>query len=135
MASLRWRLLAGTLAWVALTLAGTGWGLTALFRDHITQQWQAQLTMQLDELSGAIDWVDGQLEVGAMPEARFAQPLSGWYWQIDTRGASPAPGGRGAFALALGRNPGPARRSGPRRPPAAPERRPWPCPARAGAHA
>jgi len=89
MASLRWRLLAGTLAWVALTLAGTGWGLTALFRDHITQQWQAQLTMQLDELSGAIDWVDGQLEVGAMPEARFAQPLSGWYWQIDTRGASP----------------------------------------------
>ena len=92
MGSLRWRLLAGTLAWVALTLAGAGWGLSALFRDHVTQQWQAQLAMQLDELSGAIDWVDGRLKVGAMPEARFAQPLSGWYWQIDERGRAPRAG-------------------------------------------
>ena len=87
--SLRWRLLAGTLVWVGLTLAAAGWGLAALFRDHVTQQWQTQLMMQLDELSGAVDWVDGRLQVGAMPEARFARPLSGWYWQIDRLGPAP----------------------------------------------
>ncbi len=87
--SLRRRLLAGTLAWVALTLAVAGWGLTALFRDHITQQWQAQLVMQLDQLSGALDWGQGGLQVGAMSEARFAQPLSGWYWQVDRLGDAP----------------------------------------------
>lgn len=90
--SLRWRLLAGTLVWVALTLAGTAWGLVALFRDHVTQQWQAQLTMQLDALSGSIDWTNGRLVVGALPEARFTQPLSGWYWQIDELGTVPKAG-------------------------------------------
>ena len=90
--SLRWRLLAGTLAWVGLTLAVAGWGLSALFRDHITQQWQAQLALQLDQLSGAVDWADGQLTVGAMPETRFAQPLSGWYWQVDRLGQAPQAG-------------------------------------------
>lgn len=87
--SLRWRLLAGTLVWVGLTLAVAGWGLTRLFRDHITQQWQAQLTMQLDQLSGVMDWVGGRLQVGTLVEARFAQPLSGWYWQVDRRGEAP----------------------------------------------
>lgn len=90
--SLRWRLLAGTLAWVGLTLAVAGWGLSALFRDHITQQWQAQLTLQLDQLSGAVDWTDGQLALGPLPETRFAQPLSGWYWQVDRLGQAPRAG-------------------------------------------
>jgi len=88
--SLRWRLLAGTLVWVALTLAVAGWGLAALFRDHVRQQWQAQLVLQLDQLSGAIDWVDGRVQVGAMAgDARLARPLSGWYWQIDRLGGQP----------------------------------------------
>ena len=36
--SLRLRLLAGTLAWMLLSIALAGWGLRALFQDHITQQ-------------------------------------------------------------------------------------------------
>ena len=51
--SLRLRLLAGMLAWMLLTIALVGWGLRALFQDHITQQLQAQLTLQLDQLSAA----------------------------------------------------------------------------------
>ena len=39
--SLRLRLLAGTLAWILVSVALAGWGLASLFRQHITQQLQA----------------------------------------------------------------------------------------------
>lgn len=52
--SLRLRLLAGMLAWMLLTIALVGWGLRTLFQDHITQQLQAQLAVQLDQLSAAV---------------------------------------------------------------------------------
>lgn len=88
--SLHWRLLVGTLAWVAITLAVAGWGLAALFREHVMAQWQTQLVQQLDQLSGALDWVDGQPKLGAMAgDARLSTPLSGWYWQIDRLGEQP----------------------------------------------
>ncbi|HCL86647.1 MAG TPA: ATP-binding protein, partial [Comamonadaceae bacterium] len=48
--------LAGTLAWMLLSIALAGWALRALFQDHITQQLQAQLVVQLDQLSAAMDW-------------------------------------------------------------------------------
>mgnify|MGYP001101505762 CR=1 FL=1 len=89
--SLRLRLLAGTLAWMLLTVALAGWGLRALFQEHITQQLQAQLVMQLDHLSGAVDWAP-QARVRLAPmaaDARLNQPLSGLYWQIDRLGAQP----------------------------------------------
>ena len=43
--SLRLRLLAGTLAWVLLSVLLAGWGLRALLREHITQQLQQQLVV------------------------------------------------------------------------------------------
>lgn len=89
--SLRLRLLAGTLVWIVLTIALAGWGLRALFREHITEQLQLQLVMQLDHLSGAVDWTPGQ-GVTVAPTAadpRLAQPLSGLYWQIDRLGSAP----------------------------------------------
>ena len=54
-ASLRLRLLVGTLAWMAIAIALAAWGLRSLFQEHITQQLQAQLVMQLDHLSAAVD--------------------------------------------------------------------------------
>ena len=86
--SLRLRLLAGTLAWMLLTIALAGWGLRALFQDHITQQLQTQLVMQLNHLSGAVDWApDGRVSLAPMgTDARLGQPLSGLYWQIDRLG-------------------------------------------------
>lgn len=90
-ASLRLRLLAGTLAWMLATIALAGWGLRTLFKDHITQQLQEQLVMQLDHLSGAIDWgVDGRISVAHLAaDGRMQQPLSGMYWQIDRVGDKP----------------------------------------------
>ena len=65
--SLRLRLLAGTLAWMLLAIALVGWGLRALFQEHVTQQLQAQLVMQLDHLSASVDWVPpGVVSVGSM---------------------------------------------------------------------
>ena len=92
--SLRLRLLAGTLAWMLLTIALAGWGLRALFQDHITQQLQTQLVMQLNHLSGAVDWApDGRVSLAPMgADARLGQPLSGLYWQIDRLGPQPQVG-------------------------------------------
>ena len=92
--SLRLRLLAGTLAWMLLAIVLVGWGLRALFQDHVTQQLQAQLVMQLDQLSASVDWsAPGTVSVTPMAaDPRLAQPLSGLYWQIDRLGAVPQAG-------------------------------------------
>ena len=89
--SLRLRLLAGMLVWMLLTIALVGWGLRTLFQDHITQQLQAQLTVQLDQLSAAVDWqAPDRVSVGGMAaDPRLSQPLSGLYWQIDRLGPQP----------------------------------------------
>ncbi|MGE4331266.1 sensor histidine kinase [Diaphorobacter sp.] len=89
--SLRLRLLAGTLAWMLLSVALAGWALRALFQDHITQQLQAQLVVQLDQLSAAVDWTpQGGTRVAPVAfDPRLAQPLSGLYWQVDQLGAAP----------------------------------------------
>ncbi|AVP56369.1 sensor histidine kinase [Pulveribacter suum] len=88
--SLRLRLLAGTLAWVLLTVALAGWGLHSLFRSHVREQLRQQLVLQLDALSGNIDW-DGSVRVAPLADGRLAQPLSGLYWQIDRLGSAPQP--------------------------------------------
>ncbi|MGP1629114.1 MAG: sensor histidine kinase [Giesbergeria sp.] len=77
-----------------LAIALVGWGLRTLFQDHVTQQLQAQLVMQLDYLSASIDWEPpGSVSVSPMAaDPRLAQPLSGLYWQIDRQGTAPQAG-------------------------------------------
>lgn len=89
--SLRLRLLAGTLAWMLVTIALVGWGLRGLFEDHITQQLQAQLVVQLDQLSAAVDWTPGHgASVSPLAgDPRLDEPLSGLYWQVDRLGPTP----------------------------------------------
>ncbi len=83
--SLRFRLLAGTLAWVLLTIVVAGWGLDSLFKQHMMQQVRAELTLHFNQLLSfvAVD-ANGKVSVPhALSDARFDQPLSGLYWQID----------------------------------------------------
>ena len=84
--SLRSRLLLGTLAWIALTLALAGWGLRNLFHEHVDQQLQDQLVRQLDQLSASVNLdTRGRIDVAPMAgDARLERPLSGLYWQVDT---------------------------------------------------
>ena len=95
--SLRARLLAGTLAWIVLAIALAGWGLrNHLFRDHIAQQLQERLVLQLNQLSAAVNiGPTGAVEVEPMAgDPRLSEPLSGVYWQVDLLQARPgqAPG-------------------------------------------
>lgn len=89
--SLRLRLLAGTLAWMLLSIALAGWALRTLFQDHIRQQLQTQLVVQLDQLSAAVEWTSqGGATVPPMAaDPRLDQPLSGLYWQVDRLGPAP----------------------------------------------
>ncbi|MGE8641662.1 MAG: ATP-binding protein, partial [Achromobacter sp.] len=93
--SLRLRLLAGTLAWILVSVALAGWGLASLFRQHITQQLQAELTLHLNQLTAAVNaGPDGRPVVDPPPnDPRLEQPLSGLYWQVDRL----ADGGRPAL--------------------------------------
>ena len=82
--SLRLRLLAGGLAAMALALAIAGAGLTALFERHVMRTIADELDVHLRQLLSGID-VDtaDRLVVNRPPvDPRFAEPMSGLYWQV-----------------------------------------------------
>lgn len=83
--SLRLRLLAGTLAWIVATLAIAGWGLAGLFGQHLSRQFQAELSTHLDQLVAvlAFDAVDEPTLSGPLSDPRLRRPYSGLYWQVD----------------------------------------------------
>ena len=95
--SLRLRLLAGTLAWILASVALAGWGLASLFRQHITQQLRAELTLHLNQLTAALNvGADGRPAVAPpLSDPRLEQPLSGLYWQIDRLAANGQPAAAG----------------------------------------
>jgi len=83
--SLRLRLLAGTLFWIAVSILVAGWGLGNLFRQHVTAQFHAELTTHLDQLTAQLS-IDGEgRPTLAMPlsDPRLDRPFSGLYWQVD----------------------------------------------------
>ena len=49
--SLRMRLLAGTLIWIAISILVAGWGLGQLFHRHVEAQVDAALNSNLDQLT------------------------------------------------------------------------------------
>ena len=96
-ASLRLRLLVGTLFWIAATVLVAGWGLSSLFRQHVSNQFNAELRTHLDQLTAQLTLdAQGQPQL-ALPlsDPRLSRPYSGTYWQIDlvgtSNGASAAP--------------------------------------------
>ena len=88
--SLRLRLFfAGSLSILA-ALALAGFGLTLLFQRHVERRVAAELGVYLDQVVSGIDrGTDGTLAVAQpLPDPRFAQPLSGAYWQVDADGST-----------------------------------------------
>ena len=83
--SLRLRLLLGTLLSIVLAIAVAGWALSGLFRQHVTQQFHAELRLHLDYLMSHL-YVggDGRPALsGEQSDPRFEKPYSGLYWQIE----------------------------------------------------
>lgn len=91
--SLRWRLLSLTLATAGLALLVSGLMLSALFREHVRQQF-------VDRLSADLDQVMARLESGPqglpmlddtrLSDPRWGRPHSGLYWQVDAAGSQSA---------------------------------------------
>ena len=95
--SLRVRLLAGTLFWIAASILVAGWGLGSLFRQHVASQFYAELTTHLDQLTAQLALDPQGRPSLALPlsDPRLSRPYSGYYWQIDVLGDS---GGKPAAA-------------------------------------
>ena len=88
--SLRMRLLLATVVGLAVAMLLAGWGLSRLFRDHVQQQFQASLGLQLDLLTArfSLDALGNPVvDAEGMSDPRWRQPLSGLYWQVDEIGA------------------------------------------------
>lgn len=86
--SLRWRLLLGTLAGLALALVMAGFALSGLFADQAQRQFRSHLLLQLDQLTAALE-VDaaGQPSLDStLADPRWQQPYGGLYWQVDGPG-------------------------------------------------
>ncbi len=83
--SLRTRLLAGALTWIAVTLIVTGLVLTALFRAHAERRFDVELATHLDQLLASLRAAsDGTLSLAhPMTDPRFQRPYSALYWQVD----------------------------------------------------
>lgn len=82
--SLRLRLLAAGGASVLFALALAGFGLVLLFERHVERRVVLELEAQLRQLIDGLERAeDGSLQLARPPaEPRFAEPLSGLYWQI-----------------------------------------------------
>jgi signal transduction histidine kinase len=82
--SLRLRLVAGGIAAIAIALVIAGAGLTLLFERHVARSVADDLDVHLKQLLAGVDVdADGRIVVTRPPpDPRFADPLSGLYWQI-----------------------------------------------------
>lgn len=82
--SLRIRLLAGTLFWIAASILVAGWGLGNLFRQHVEAQFHAELNTHLDQLTAHLLLDEQGRPMLTMPlsDPRLNKPFSGLYWQI-----------------------------------------------------
>ncbi|MBB4265896.1 sensor histidine kinase [Roseospira visakhapatnamensis] len=86
--SLRLRLLLAGAAAVLVALGLAGLGLAVLFERHVERRALAELSLHLDQVIAGLDRAaDGAL-IQARPPAdpRFAHPLSGLYWQLESGG-------------------------------------------------
>jgi signal transduction histidine kinase len=83
--SLRLRLLAAAAVLITLAVLVTGLALSALFRAHVTAQYDAELLGQLNQLTAALQQEpDGTVRLVDEPgDPRFAAPYGGRYWQVE----------------------------------------------------
>jgi signal transduction histidine kinase len=70
---------------IALSLTAANFALTALFERHVTRHYDAELQSFLRQLAGSVEFTSGgKIALGRpLQDARFDEPLSGLYWQIE----------------------------------------------------
>lgn len=85
LASLRQRMLLAAAIAIAASLLAAWFALTALFERHVTRHYDDELQSYLRQLAGVVEFhADGKIDLGRpLQDARFGEPLSGLYWQIE----------------------------------------------------
>lgn len=83
--SLRLRLFAAATISVAVALVVAGVVLTHLFERHVTRYYDSELQSYLRQLSAAVEFdPTGKITLNRqLQDARFGEPFSGLYWQIQ----------------------------------------------------
>jgi signal transduction histidine kinase len=83
--SLRLRLFAAAMVAVIVSLFAAGLILVELFERHVTRQYDADCQSFLRQLSSAVEFrPDGRIALSRrLDDARFGEPFSGLYWQIE----------------------------------------------------
>ena len=102
--SLRIRLLVATVVALSLALLLAGGLLTSLFRQQVERQFEDTLRLQLDQLTGSIEFSaesPPQPRAQALSDPRWQQPYSGLYWQIDGPAQAGASRSRSLWDAAL----------------------------------
>lgn len=93
--AIRHRLLLVTLATAGITVAASGFVLSALFRHHVQQQFVDRLTSDLEQVLARLE-VDARglpsLDPSRLSDPRWTRPHSGLYWQVDAAGPEGARG-------------------------------------------
>ncbi|MBB1250411.1 hypothetical protein [Rhizobium sp. G21] len=85
--SLRLRLAVAGLALIAIACAMSFFGLSYLFERHVERRVAAELELHLGQIIAKLDRDgEGRLRLFADPvDPRFTKPLSGLYWQIESK--------------------------------------------------
>ena len=88
MSSLRRRLIGATVIWIVVGMVASGALLSAIFRQHVTAQFNEELFVHLDELQrlAKFDGPAAHLE-RQLSDPRYDVVRSGYYWEIQKSGS------------------------------------------------
>lgn len=89
--SLRLRFLLAVSLWVLLGIAAIWFSAVGIFSRHVEQSYHEELEVHVRELGGLTEIApDGSLRLSRpLSDPRYAEPLSGFYWQVTAAGRAP----------------------------------------------
>ncbi|MFN3863912.1 MAG: sensor histidine kinase [Erythrobacter sp.] len=89
--SLRLRFLLAITLWVLLGIAAIWFSAVEIFTRHIEQSYHEELEVHVRELGGLAEIApDGAIVLSRpLSDPRYAEPLSGFYWQVTAQGHAP----------------------------------------------
>ena len=89
--SLRLRFLLAVSLWVLLGIAAIWFSAVGIFTAHVEQSYHEELEVHVRELGGLTEIApDGTIVLTRpLSDPRYAEPLSGFYWQVTADGRAP----------------------------------------------
>lgn len=89
--SLRLRFLLAVSLWVLLGIAAIWFSAVGIFTAHVEQSYHEELEVHVRELGGLTEIApDGAIVLTRpLSDPRYAEPLSGFYWQVTAAGRAP----------------------------------------------